>query len=271
MTLSASFWAADAATAGLTPLAACILLRARNTSIVGVLQQSLAGLASVHRGVSADDVAAALDELGARRLARWWPEREILAVHGVANEASGKALVAVARELAALPPDVAAYCRGELDFGMGDSPLRHSNSSSKSREQEQVASLPLRLVGEEAPRGELDDLCEHVLRTLAAACRELHGRNDVGPSPTCQSNWAAIRKLAKAKPAVEGATDKAVWTRVIRAQLESVRHSPKDHHFLSLSTLTRPANFCRLRDSPPRAAKASGSRSWSPSDWDSEG
>lgn len=274
MTLSASFWSADAATAGLSPLAACLLLRARNTSIVGVLQQSPAGMASVHRGVTADDVLAAIDELSARRLARWWPDREIFAVAGVAAEATGKATVAVERELAALPPDVAAYSRGELDFGMGYSPLAASSSSSSSNSMEhqqpdRVAALPLRLVGQE-PKDDLTKLCDHVLLTLTAACREVHGRTDVGPNFTCESNRELIRKLARRRPPIEGARDPDVWTRVIRAQVDSVAGNPATYKYLSLSTLCRPDNFLRLRDRPTGAAVGGGRRPWSPSDWDKE-
>lgn len=275
MTLSASFWDADEATAGLSPLACCLYLRARNVSLVGVLEQSPRAMAARHRGVTEADVLEAIDELGSRRLARWWPELEVLALAGVAAALTGTQKIAAERELAALRPDVADYCLTPPDpRGMGEG----SHDSRKQEQQHQheqhgeVGALPLRLelVELTSPkRDEHADLIDAVMLELTKACRELTGRSDAGPRLTCETNRAMVRKLINRRPKVDGVTDVEVWRKVIAGQLDSVRRDQGSWKYLALSTITRPVNFVRLRDDTGGKRRAGG-RTWTPDDWGSD-
>lgn len=139
--VTAAFWKADPRTRGLSALAACIYLRATTESLIGVLQQSARAMASVHPPATEAEAHAAIDQLSTRGLARWWPEIDTLVVFGHALTAKGRAIAAAERELAQLDPEVAAYARGTEHVKRDND----SMSSSIQHEQEQVASLPLRL------------------------------------------------------------------------------------------------------------------------------
>lgn len=128
-TLPASFWQADPATAGLSPLAACIFLRAKSDSLVGVLRLSPRAIATAHAGVTAAAVETAMAELVDRGLVGWWPDLDVVAIVGGALEAKGKAVVAADRELAALPPQVAEIARRH--------PPSHPPSDGASRQHKQ--------------------------------------------------------------------------------------------------------------------------------------
>lgn len=110
--VSSAFWQADPATAGLGSLAACLLLRARSESLVGVLLRSPKVLALAHHDATPASVEAAIAELERRGLARWWPDLEILALVGGAAGVKGDAVKAVEGVLADLPADVACVLRG---------------------------------------------------------------------------------------------------------------------------------------------------------------
>lgn len=111
-TVPSSFWQADPATAGLGSLAACLLLRARSESLVGVLRYSLRSLANAHHDATPTLVGNAIAELESRGLVRWWPDLEILATVGGATSVKGDAAKAVEGVLADLPAQVAAVLRG---------------------------------------------------------------------------------------------------------------------------------------------------------------
>jgi hypothetical protein len=86
-----------------------------------------------------------------------------------------------------------------------------------------------------------DPIVAHVLAAMREACVELGGR---GP----QDNPANRKLIARISSEVRATAED--WTRVIRAQLQSVRGEPKNHRYLALSTLCVPANFLRILDAP---------------------
>lgn len=152
----ASFWMADDATRGLSPLAACLYLRADCESLIGVMSYSPRRLAAAHRGTTEADVLAAIDELTGRGLARWWPDIETLAIRGIASRARGRAVTAAMREIAALAAEVRGYVLGYLRTDEGTDGGWHpllKQEHEQEHEQKQsasptVASLPLILVAE---------------------------------------------------------------------------------------------------------------------------
>lgn len=100
--LPASFFA-DAATRDLSPLAVCLLCRARAESLIGVLERSPRVLALAHRGVTPRDVETALGELEARGLVAWWPDLDLVVVVGGALDAKGSAAKAAQALIGQLP------------------------------------------------------------------------------------------------------------------------------------------------------------------------
>ena len=93
----------DPRTAALPPLAACILLRARAESLIGVLTRSPRMLGVAH-GASVADVEAALAELVRRDLVAWWPDEELVVEVGGALRALGRAEKAAHAQVDSLPP-----------------------------------------------------------------------------------------------------------------------------------------------------------------------
>jgi hypothetical protein len=107
-------------TAGLPPLAACILMRARAESLIGVLTRSPRMLGHAH-GATAAEAEAALAELVRRDLVAWWPEHELLVTIGAALEAQGGAQVAARAQVDSLPSFARAESlRQRRDTGGGE-------------------------------------------------------------------------------------------------------------------------------------------------------
>jgi hypothetical protein len=123
----------DTATAGLSPLAACLYLRARAASLIGVLQLSPRVLARAH-GRPAAEADDAISELVGRELAVWSDEHEILLVLHSLDNAQGSARSAAAKQIAALPPTLREVATARLgssvpaakpaQLDLGSAPLR---------------------------------------------------------------------------------------------------------------------------------------------------
>ena len=92
----------DPPTAGLPPLAACLLIRARAESLIGVMTRSPRALGAAH-GTTAADVEAAIAELVDRDLVAWWPDHELFVTIGAAREAQGSARGAANAQVDTLP------------------------------------------------------------------------------------------------------------------------------------------------------------------------
>jgi hypothetical protein len=86
-----------------------------------------------------------------------------------------------------------------------------------------------------------DLIVDHVLAAMRGASAELGGR---GP----RDNPANRKLIARISTEVRATPED--WTHVIQAQLHSVRGEPKNHKYLTLSTLCVPTNFLRLLDAP---------------------
>lgn len=120
-----------------------------------------------------------------------------------------------------------------------------------------------------APTG----LVAGVLEAMRAACCELRGKKGAGPDD-CEANRKLIDKCSKAVRSPGQSDDELLedWRLVIARQLANVRHKPDTWHYLALSTLARPGNFLRLRDSVASSRGSSPRRAWSSQrDEDDEG
>jgi len=133
--LPASFFTAPP-TAGLSPLAACLLLRASAESLVGVLTRSPRVLGAAH-GVGEAAVLSAIAELERRGLVAWYPADELLVTIGGGRRGAGSARRAAELQVAALPEAAQAAALGVPGVAPGVAGGPGPNEQEQEQEQDQ--------------------------------------------------------------------------------------------------------------------------------------